>query len=216
MDKDKFEAMLKLAEFGANRMERRQSTEFQIFISYTTLIVLGLYVIITKHDDVDDVFINASATLLCISLAFINFIYIIWQVGLGRAMENDATRRNYYVIKAQDLTGRSPTLERRDKNKEVEYTIFVNTKYRHQFCDLHLIWTDWSRLLLVGIPTILHIILLFEVCKLTNCSKWVFIILGLIPAGLSKWVFIILGLIPAGLIVAGLIIAICKYNHKRK
>ena len=76
MDKDKFEAMLKLAEFGANRMERRQSTEFQIFISYTTLIVLGLYVIITKHDDVDDVFINASATLLCISLAFINFIYI--------------------------------------------------------------------------------------------------------------------------------------------
>ena len=201
MDKDKFEAMLKLAEFGANRMERRQSTEFQIFISYTTLIVLGLYVIITKHDDVDDVFINASATLLCISLAFINFIYIIWQVGLGRAMENDATRRNYYVIKAQDLTGRSPTLERRDKNKEVEYTIFVNTKYRHQFCDLHLIWKDWSRLLLVGIPTILHIILLFEVCKLTNCSKWVFIILGLIPAGL---------------IVAGLIIAICKYNHKRK
>ena len=141
---------------------------------------------------------------------------IIWQVGLGRAMENDATRRNYYVIKAQDLTGRSPTLERRDKNKEVEYTIFVNTKYRHQFCDLHLIWTDWSRLLLVGIPTILHIILLFEVCKLTNCSKWVFIILGLIPAGLSKWVFIILGLILAGLIVAGLIIAIYKYNHKRK
>ena len=62
MDKDKFEAMLAIAEFGAKRMEQRRSTEFQIFISYTTLIVLGLYVIITKHEDVSKIVINASAT----------------------------------------------------------------------------------------------------------------------------------------------------------
>ena len=74
MDKEKFDAMLALAEFGAERMERRRTTEFQIFISYTTLIVLGIYVIITKHDTVDDVFINGSAVFLCILLILINLI----------------------------------------------------------------------------------------------------------------------------------------------
>lgn len=39
MDKrDKFEIMLALAEFGAKRMEQRRTTEFQIFISYTTVV----------------------------------------------------------------------------------------------------------------------------------------------------------------------------------
>ena len=195
MDKEKFDAMLALAEFGATRMERRGSTEFQIFISYITLIVLGLYVIITNHDKVDNIFINASATILCISLVLINFIYIFWQVGLSRAMENDATRRNYYVKISQELIGHYPVVDWRGKNKEVEYIIVVNGHYFHQFYDLHLMWKHWSRLLLVGIPTILHIILMFEISDLTNYPIC-FCVISII--------------IPAGLIAAGIIMACFK------
>lgn len=180
--KDKFDAMLALAEFGANRMERRGSIEFQIFISYTTLIVIGLYVIITKNTDVVGVLKNISAMLLCTTLVLINIIYIIWQVGLGRAMQNDAVRRNYYVKKAQDLTDRSPP--ENPRGKRLENSIIVNGHYLHQFCDLHLIVNHWSRFLLIGIPTLLHAILLYEVSKLTNYSTHVFVISILIPISL--------------------------------
>ena len=184
MYKDKFEAMLALAEFGAKRMEQRRTTEFQIFISYTTLIVLGLYVIITKKDDVSNIVEGASAILLSISLALINFIYIMWQIGLGRAMENDATRRNYYVTMAENLVGHPLNVKKRGKNNGEDNKIIVNRNYHHQFCDLHLIWEDWSRLLLVGIPTILHLILLFQICRVANYSTCIYILFVLTPIGL--------------------------------
>lgn len=193
--KDMFDAMLALAEFGANRMERRGSIEFQIFISYTTLIVIGLYVIITKNDDVVDTFKNVSAMLLCTALVLINIIYIIWQVGLGRAMENDAVRRNFYVEKAQELTEKSPPENTR--GKRLEYSLIVNGHYLHQFYDLHLMVNHWSRFLLIGIPTLLHAVLSYEVSKLTICPKLVFLISILIPASL---------------IAAGIIMEICRYR----
>ena len=199
--KDKFEAMLALAEFGAERMERRRTTEFQIFISYTTLIALGLYVIITKLDVIisknnmlGTIFMNNGAMWVCITLVLINFIYIIWQVGLGRAMENDAVRRNFYVKKIQELTDYSPPVKIR--GKRFENNIIVNGHYLHQFCDLHLIVNHWTRLLLIGIPTLLHTILLYEVFNLTNYPTYYFVVLILFPVIL---------------IVVGIIMEICRY-----
>lgn len=200
-NKDQFDAMLALAEIGAERIERRRTTEFQIFISYTTLIVLGLYVIITKNDEIisknnilGTIFMNNSAMWVCLTLGLINFIYIIWQVGLGRAMENDAVRRNFYVKKTQDLTDHSPPEKIRGKG--LENSIIVNGHYLHQFCDLHLIVNHWSRFLLIGIPTLLHTILLYEVFILTNYPIYDFVILILFPVSL---------------IIAGIIMEICRY-----
>lgn len=199
--KDKFEAMLALAEFSAERMERRRTTEFQIFISYTTLIALGLYVIITKLDVIisknnilGTIFMNNGAMWVCITLVLINFIYIIWQVAVGRAMNNDASRRNFYVNISQELIGHSPNEKKRGKG--FENTIIVNGHYLHQFYDLHLIWKDWSRLLLIGIPTLLHTILLYEVFNLTNYPMYYFVVLILFPVIL---------------IVVGIIMEICRY-----
>ena len=47
-DENKFQAMLQLAEFGVKRMEQRRSVEFRIFISYITLLVLGLYQLVKQ------------------------------------------------------------------------------------------------------------------------------------------------------------------------
>ena len=176
MDKDKFEAILALAEFGAKRMEQRRTTEFQIFISYITLIVLGLYILITKKNDVSGIIKSGSAAFLCISLVLINLIYVIWQIGLGRAMASDATRRNYYIKIAEKLTGHSLCVKKRGKNKGEDNKIIVNTSYHHQFCDLHLIFDDWSRLLLVGTPTILHLILLFQICTVADFSACIYLL----------------------------------------
>ena len=41
--KDDFERMLQLAEFGAKRHNERRQVEFRVFISYTTLLVFALY-----------------------------------------------------------------------------------------------------------------------------------------------------------------------------
>ena len=55
-DKDKFQKMLQLAEFGAKRLEERRSVEFKIFISYTTLLVLALYQLIKQQNPIHDFF----------------------------------------------------------------------------------------------------------------------------------------------------------------
>ncbi len=71
--------------------------------------------------------------------------------------------------------------------------------YLRQFYDVQLIWTDWSRLLLVGIPTILHIILMFEFFKLTHYSYDYF------------YLFI---LIAPTIIAAGKLITICIKSNE--
>ena len=41
--KDDFERTLHIADFAAQRLENRRQFEFKIFISYVTLLVLGIY-----------------------------------------------------------------------------------------------------------------------------------------------------------------------------
>ena len=58
-DKNEFQKMLQLAEFGAKRLEERRSVEFRIFISYITLLVLALYQLVKEKNPIHD-FLNLS------------------------------------------------------------------------------------------------------------------------------------------------------------
>lgn len=53
-DKNEFQKMLQLAEFGAKRLEERRSVEFRIFISYITLLVLALYQLLKEKNPIHD------------------------------------------------------------------------------------------------------------------------------------------------------------------
>ena len=42
-NRDDFERMVQLAEFGAKRHDERRQVEFRVFIAYMTLLVLAFY-----------------------------------------------------------------------------------------------------------------------------------------------------------------------------
>ena len=171
--KNKFQAMLQLAEFGAKRLEERRSVEFRIFISYMTLLVLALYQLVKQGNPIHEffeLFVQKDAISLegwegvglYLLALLIHIIYVMWQIGIGVAMDNDSHRRNFYLKKAENISG-SP-LSYSASNKE----IVIFTHYLQQFLYLKVIWTDWSRMLLVAIPTILFIIVVDLFIKKSN------------------------------------------------
>ena len=106
-NKEKFDNLLQLAEFGAKRIEERRSTEFRIFISYSTLLVLVLYQLIKQTSPSISLSLWEGLGLYCLAL-LMHAIYGIWQVGIGIAMGNDALRRNVYLREAERISGHIP------------------------------------------------------------------------------------------------------------
>ena len=114
-NQNKFQEMLQLAEFGAKRLEERRSVEFKIFISYTTLLVLALYQLIKQQNPIHDFFKliiqkdsisleSWEGVILYILALSMHTIYVMWQVGVGIAMDNDAHRRNFYLKEAENIS----------------------------------------------------------------------------------------------------------------
>ena len=172
---DNFQRMLNLAEFGVKRMEERRAFEFRIFISYITLLVLALYQLIKQQNPIHDFFkpiIQKDSIslelwegfILYVLALCIHIIYVMWQVGIGIAMDNDAYRRNFYLKKAEDFSGHPPQYENFNPDNKIKPI----TKYRQQFKYLWIICKDWSRMLLVTIPTLLFIIVAHLFIKKTH------------------------------------------------
>lgn len=163
--KDDFQKMLSLAEFGVKRMEERRSVEFRIFISYMTLLVLALYQLFKSNLTN----IDSQIEIAGLSLALlIHIIYVMWQVGVGIAMKNDATRRNFYLKKAECISGHP--LKYPCKKSDSGDKIFPIENYGQQLRHLSIIWTEWSRMLLVAIPTFLFIIVVAVFIMKTELS----------------------------------------------
>lgn len=93
-DKEDFERMVHLAEFGARRHDERRQVEFRIFIAYNTLLVLAFY-------QIDKIAALNSSNWVIFGLSLIHFVYLMWQIRLSRALVNDAWRRNFYLKKAE-------------------------------------------------------------------------------------------------------------------
>ncbi len=166
-NESKFQLMLQLAEFGVRRMEERRSVEFRIFISYITLLVLALYQLIKPQNPIHDFFgwitqkdsVNFriyEGVILYVLALFLHTIYVMWQVGIGIAMNNDSYRRNFYLKKVEDISGHSLKYDCKDLSADGK--IIIIKHYLQQFCHLNVIWSDWSRMLVVAIPTILFVI----------------------------------------------------------
>ncbi|MYB92797.1 hypothetical protein F4167_03950 [Candidatus Poribacteria bacterium] len=196
---DSFQRILSLAEFGVKRIEERRTVEFRIFISYITLLVLALYQLSKQQNSIHDFFksiipkdsvnlklwegIILYALVLCIHI-----IYVIWQVGIGIAMDNDSYRRNFYLKKAEEISGHPLKYENFDSGNKIKPI----TNYLQQFKYLWIIWADWSRVLLVVPPTLLFIIVVHFFFKNTDLeSVWfsginIFMFLVLIVASIMQ------------------------------
>lgn len=195
-DQDNFQRMLALAEFAAVRIEGRRTVEFRIFISYITLLVLALYQLIKQQNPLYGFFkltiqtdpirleIWESITLYGLALT-IHTVYVIWQIGIGIAMDNDSYRRNFYLEKTEKISGHPLKYHRKHPNSCRKIIVIEN--YGQQLSHLEGIWTDWSRMLLVAIPTILFTIVVYLFMKKTSPGwEWMAvipIIMFLFPIG---------------------------------
>ena len=74
-NRDDFERMMQLAEFGARRHDERRQVEFRIFIAYNTLLVLAFYQIdkIAALNTPDWVIFGLGLIHLPVSSAFTSF-----------------------------------------------------------------------------------------------------------------------------------------------
>ena len=182
-DKDNLQSMLELAEFGAKRHDDRRTVEFRIFISYMTPLILAFYYLIRLDVDIFETInwgLIIAGAIVCI---LIHLFYLLWQIGISIAMANDAWRRNFYLKKAECI------LHHLSKNLNVPFNpsndiVTVNCGYektqmtekelfKKHAANLILVrnfwelfehfnqtWTDWSRMFVVAIPTILVFLLI--------------------------------------------------------
>ena len=109
---DNFERLLSLAEFGAKRHEERRQVEFRIFITYLTFLAVIFYHFTKKEGLVRDLItgfglpVSSSSDpinpwVLIIALWLIHVVYFFWQTTIGIANENDTSRRNFFLARAE-------------------------------------------------------------------------------------------------------------------
>ena len=95
------EKMLELAQFGADGHRGRRQVEFRVFISYITVLVLGLYQVNKLEDPI---FQGSDNAWLLMLLLLIHLLYCYWQRNISIALINDVRRRDFYLQKAQCLS----------------------------------------------------------------------------------------------------------------
>ena len=90
-----FEKCMQIAEFAQKNQHDRRQYEFKIFVSYVTLLALGIY----KAKEISE---NCNVCLILGSVVLVSYIlYFFWNVKLALANYNDETRRNYYLGAAE-------------------------------------------------------------------------------------------------------------------
>ena len=98
------EKMLELAQFGADGHRERLQVEFRIFISYITVLVLGLYQVNKPENPIFQGLDNTLLLILLLLLFSLHIFYCFWQKNISIALINDVRRRDFYLQKAQCLS----------------------------------------------------------------------------------------------------------------
>ncbi len=169
LSKDDFERTLQIADFAAQRAENRRQFEFKIFISYVTLLVLGIY----KDDQIEVP--NDWAWLVLVLLFVMHCLYILWTFSLSVAMRNDSERRNFYLEKAQYISVSllkkyGKPLCRKMKSEYCqpspnEYRIKRVPNVFQAFGHGDQIWINYAVPFQIVLPTIIFSLLVFNLSK---------------------------------------------------
>ena len=173
--KDNFEQALQIAEFASQRGENRRQYEFKIFISYVTLLVLGIYE--GHHIEVpNDAYKELSGFFIVALLSVIHFFYIAWTISLSVANKNDGTRRDFYLQKSEYISHRllmefgdplSQKLDNEYRQSCQNHKIKIVPRFYEVFKHKGQIWTNYAAAFQVVLPTIIFFLL---VLNLSNSS----------------------------------------------
>ena len=196
-NRDDFERMVQLAEFGAKRHDERRQVEFRVFIAYITLLVLAFY-------KVEEIEALNRPDLVILGLLSIHCVYLLWEIRLSIAMQNDESRRNFYLKKAEcilDHLWKHPnvpfyprknvcvTFRHSDgKDKICEYKLFKMEEPEITLVPpMWKFWkhwgqilNEWSRPFQVVIPTVILLLLILKFAEkswivATICINFLFL-----------------------------------------
>ena len=149
-----FEKCMQIAEFAQKNQHDRRQYEFKIFISYVTLLALGIW----KTDEIQKI---DNACLILGSVVGLSYIfYFFWNVKLACANYNDETRRNYYLAAAEVNLFHSanikpvPTQYDRLPNDEI-----MKMKPKNGWRPL---WENWSIWFTTLLPLLLVVVLVLR------------------------------------------------------
>ena len=186
--KDNFEQALQIAEFARQSGENRRQYEFKIFISYVTLLILGIYE--GHHIIPSDENYGVYGIFILLLLSVMHFFYLTWTISLSVANDNDGTRRNFYLNEAECIS--RSLLEKSgyplSQKLESDYQCCQNEKIiivpRFYEVGNHIdqLWINYAAALQAAIPTILFFLLVFNLFKsYTGWCSVVVVVISLLP-----------------------------------
>ena len=191
-NRDNFERMVQLAEFGAKRHDERRQVDFRVFIAYMTLLALAF----SQIDKISN--LDLPALIIWVGSGLIHLSYVLWEIRISKSQSNDALRRNFYLKKAECILHHltenpdTPFQPRKDvcvtislganvdktsecpkKGKIYEYELFAMheppielvSPMLHVWKHLDQFWKDWSRPFQILIPTVILSLLIFALLQ---------------------------------------------------
>lgn len=169
--KGDFERTFQIAEYARQSGENRRQYEFKVFISYVTMLILAIYE--GHHIIPSDENHSVYGILILFLLSMMHFFYLAWTISLSVANQNDGTRRNFYLDKAECIS-HSHLMEFGDqlsRKLKGEYQCGPNEKIirvpRFYEVGNHIdqLWINYAAALQAAIPTILFFLLVFNLFK---------------------------------------------------
>ena len=155
-----FEKCMQIAEFAQKNQHDRRQYEFKIFISYMTLLTLGIW----KTDEIQKI---ANACLILGIVVGLSYLaYFLWCVKLAWANHNDETRRNYYLATAEwilclsDNVKPVPSEYDRPPNDKI-----MESELKKGWHPFRKNWSIWFTTLL---PFLLVVVLVLRLCCYEN------------------------------------------------
>ena len=179
LNKDDFEQALQIAEFARQSSENRRQYEFKIFISYVTLLILGIYE--GHHIEIPDGEYKILYGLCVLGLlSVMHFFYIAWTISLSVANKNDGAWRDFYLQKSEYISHRllmefgdplSQKLENEYRQSCQNHKVKIVPKFYEVFKHRDQIWTNYAAAFQVVLPTIIYLLLVFNFSK-ELCTGW--------------------------------------------
>ena len=171
LSKDDFERTFQIAEYARQSGENRRQYEFKVFISYVTMLILAIYE--GHHIIPSDENYGVYGIFIFLLLSVMHFFYLAWTISLSVANNNDGTRRNFYLDKAECIS--RSLLEKSgyplSRKLESDYQCCPNEKIirvpRFYEVGNHIdqLWINYAAALQAAIPTILFFLLVFNLFK---------------------------------------------------
>ena len=170
LNKDDFERALQIAEFARQSGENRRQYEFKIFISYVTLLILGIYE--GHHIEIPDGEYEILYGLcVLVLLSAMHFFYITWTISLSVANQNDGARRDFYLQKSECIS-RSFLMEFGDplsQKLDNDYSklcsnkkINIVPKFYEVWEHRNQLWINYAAAFQGALPTIAFSLLVFN------------------------------------------------------